>query len=422
VLVAEKYILKLYLALYSLVIALFVIPWAYFDKNGYMGPGYSFFPRKIIFVLMAVVGLALVLSRKISSRKIIKVCLFGVLGLAHWKIRGYIEPHYFFEFIYLELALLILFAPVETKQKMLKYSSLLLYIVLLKAFIFHMGNYIHGGFFSSNLFATYIVYLSFIEIYRKKYWNLIPAILMLYMVGSKSSYISITVIILLFLGSNIPTLKKVQIWFEHSRWKKFNNFYISLSLAAISILIFTLVMARTDKYKAWSEKMAPSIAETTKNNMIMYGLDRESKFETEKGRLLNIIEDQFKENPVTLKPLITDVGMSIGLRVTQYDYMYSNLMKYFWLGDTEGSQVKMMGHNPHSAVIDFISRLGLLYLILVLFFYSPLFKAMNLFMLNVSIMPILAFQPYGFSIGHSIVILAFVYSLAKEAKEQSSRT
>jgi len=420
-LVASKYLSKIYLALYGSVIVLLIIPWAYFESNQISAHGYSFLPRRVNFILIAVMGLALILIQGLNRREILKAFLFGILGLSHWVLRGYIEPHYFFEFIYLELAVLIIFTPNEIKQKILTYSSWILYALLIKAFVFRMGNYIHGGFFSSNLYATYIVYLSFVEIYRKRYWNLIPALLTLYMVGSKSSYMSIVTMIILTVVSNTFLLQKTQIWFAQFKLKKLNHFYTPLVLSALSIFIFTSIMVRTDYYKSWSERTALSRSEVTKNNMIMYGLGDSEESESEKGRLLNIIEDQFKDNAVSVKPLITDVSMSIGLRLTQYQHMHDNLGKYFGLGDTKGSQAQMLGHNPHSAVVDFISRLGFMYLILILFFYSRLFKAMDLFKFNVSIIPILAFQPYGFSIGHSIVILAFAYSLAKAAKEKSLR-
>jgi hypothetical protein len=209
--------------------------------------------------------------------------------------------------------------------------------------------------------------------------------------------------------------------------------------------------------------MAPSKELTTRNNMIMYGLEpllvkvqerdgkkpagsepknvwedeikldktenslseeekNSKKLEKARVVLLKTKEMQFNDNKltVTASPLVTDLGMSSGLRVAQYDYMFSNLAKYFWIGNSVVIQNEIYGHNPHSAFVDFISKLGLLYLILILVLYAKLFKFMDLFFINVCVIPILAFQPYGFTIGHSIVILSFGYALAKLAKEKSA--
>lgn len=419
-LVLQKHLNKFYYILFGLVFVLLAIPWAIYEQQAI---DYTFLPRKIIFVLMAVISFIILLTQRISLKQMLLCAAFFGLGLLHTKIAGYLEPHYFFEFIYLEIALLLAFAPTVVKQNMLKFSSWLLYVVLAKAFVFRMGSYVHGGFYSSNLFATYIVFLSFIEVYRRRFWNLIPAILVIYFVGSKSSYMAMTGLVLFSIYLYLEAKGKCQSLVEKVKsiklTKKF-NFYWPMFIAAIAILIFTQIMVQTAYFKDWTASMAPSKEETTKNNLIMYGVDVKEQDEAQREVLLITKEMQYHENKISISapPLITDVGLSLALRLTQYEYMYKNILSYFWTGDTVKSQGEMFGHNPHSAFPDFVSRLGLLYLILVLVFYARLFKVMDLVICNVCIIPILAFQPYGFTIGHSIVILSMVYSLAKVAKEQ----
>lgn len=153
--------------------------------------------------------------------------------------------------------------------------------------------------------------------------------------------------------------------------------------------------------------------------MLVYGLD---KTDESLRQVLVVTRDmQFRDTApqkTINKPMITNLDLSIGLRVFQYIHMYDNILNYFILGDVLGSQQKMLGHNPHSAVIDFISRLGVMYFILCILFYSSLFSQMKLFAFNLGLVPVLCFQPYGFTLGHSIIVLAMVYTLSKFALEK----
>lgn len=415
---------KLYYLLYSLVLSLFIIPWMYFDDKMV---DYSFLPKKVIFMLMAFVSVLIIFNRKLSIRKAIKLLLFASLAGMHWYLNGYNEPHYLYQFLYLEIAVLVILAPDKVKERMLKYSTFVFYALLLKALYFKIGSYVHGGFLSSNLFASYIVYLGFVEVYKKHYFSLLPAIFVLYFVGSKAGYMAISILSVFALVayfSQIKQLDQVFLRIKDFTLVKRVNFYWPLAIAAVAVLVFTKIMVRSESHRSWTQEIEPSREESTQNNMITYGLDKSDEGEKKREIFLVTKEQQFKEKEISVfkKPLITDINVSIGTRLIQYDYMYSNLHKYFLVGNTIKSQSQMLGHNPHSAFVDIISRLGVLYLLLVLFFYSHLFKSMNLFYCNVSIIPILAFQPYGFSIGHSIIVLSLVYALAKTAKERNKST
>ncbi len=125
----EKWSHRLGLLLYGLAFSLLVFPWAYYDVQNV---AYSFLPRRFLFLLLGLVALLIATRNKISYRQILLGFFFALLGLFHWQLKGYMEPHYFLEFAYLEIALLILFSPTEVKEKMLKYSSVLLYLVLIR--------------------------------------------------------------------------------------------------------------------------------------------------------------------------------------------------------------------------------------------------------------------------------------------------
>jgi hypothetical protein len=356
-LINDKYILRFYRALYGLVFILLIMPWTYYDIKAVE---YSFLPRRILFVIMAICAAFIILQRKLSWRKFIKLFIFISLGALHWKLNGYNEPHYFFEFVYLEIAVLFIYAPISVRVEMLKWSPYVLYLLLLKAFFFRIGSYIHGGFLSSNLYAAYIVYLCFIEVYKKRYWNLVPAIMVLYFVGSKASYMAMALLLILGLIRHLAGLQKFeQVSLKISKFNFLNKnyFYWPVGISALFVLIFTLVMVKTEYYQEWTKKMAPSKAESTQNNMVMYGLDKSIETENLRKVLTKTKDMQFEDRKLSVSetPMITDVGMSVGLRLVQYDYMYSNIEKFFWVGNTIKSQQQMFGNNPHSAFIDFIS-------------------------------------------------------------------
>ncbi len=422
-LITDKNLQRLYTALFLFVFALIISPWAYFDPTSL---NYSYLPRQILLILIMIfAGLIIILCRKVTYKKIFIGFTFLGLGLLHSYINGYHEPHYIYQFLFYEIATLIIFAPAEVKDKMLKYSHYVLYILLAKALYFRMGTYIHGGFLSSNIYATYIVYLCFIEFYKKRYWNFIPSIAVLYFVGSKAAYMAMVVLLVFTLFRYLAKKKLFEDIFENKFkfiFVKKTNLYWSISIAGFLIFIFTTIAVRTDYYINWSIMMAPIKMEVTKINMIMYGLDKSEESQKKRQMLLLEREGHFRDNELSLfeKPLITDVGSSLGLRLTQYDYMHTNITKYFLIGNTVETQMEIYGDNPHSAFIDIVSRLGLLYLVLILTFYSHVFKFMNLVVCNICLIPFLAFQPYGFTIGHSIIILSLVYALSKKAEDQFS--
>lgn len=413
---------KLYLMLYGLILGLLVVPWVFYIENEVR---YSFLPRRILFAVFTCVAvLIILLQRPFPKKKIWIALLFASLGILHWQLKKYLEPHYFLQFTYMEMASLVFLAPDSIKEKVLKWSSILLYLFLAKALYYRMGTYIHGGLLSSNLYGTYIVYLCFLEVARRRYWNLIPAFVVIFYVGSKACYLASLVVILAAIYQFFKDRKSdfSVLRFCRTRIEKGVSFYWPLAIATVFIAGFTAVMLQTKKYQDWSKSMEGSKAETTQNNLIMYGVNQNSAAaEEDRKHLLKKIEGQFNENKMSLQapPLITDVGMSMGLRVAQYSHVFQNLHLYFFVGDANKAQAEMYGHNPHSAVPDIISRLGLLYLILILVFYSSVFKSMNLFFFNLGILPILSFQPYGFTIGHSIVLLSVIYTLTKYAEVKS---
>jgi hypothetical protein len=403
-----------YNVLYALVFLLLLAPWAYFDAENYT---YSFLPRKIIFVLIGItVALTLLVQKWDWKRVALGVGALSFLGI-HYKQNGYLESHYLLQFFYLEIAVLILMAPEEIKAKFSKYSHFIFYIVMIKTAFFRTGGYIHGGFLSSNLYATYIILFCFIEIYQRRFYNLIPAAILLYFTGSKAAYIAIAVLILGYALQTIlqDRVKKIVTKF---------NFHFSWTLIVTTSLVYigTIFIVTTDYYHNWLEYIEPQRKEITERNMIRYGLDITP--ENEKERIEDFLARQefYKQKDPSLYngPLISDVPTSLGLRINQYHYMYTHLPTYFFVGDTIGSQRQIFGHNPHSAVVDFISRLGVLYLILMLFFYRRLFTSMDMVICNLSLIPILAFQPYGFTIGHSLPILSLLYGLAQFAYKSRS--
>lgn len=395
--------------LYSLIFALLLIPWAYFDEAKF---DYSFTPRKILYFMLGLFSSLLILQQKWQWKRIfLFIGALAFFGL-HNYLNGYYESHYILQFFYLEIALLVVFAPDKVKRNFAKYSHYILYAFLLKAIFLRIGGFIHGGFLSSNLYATYLVYFCFIEIYQKRYWNLIPAIAVIYLAGSKAAYIAVLLLITLYALQKI--LEKTQIYAKVFQTLKKFNFYWSLGLAAGLILIVTIIISSTAYYHHWLAIMEPQRQQITELNMLRYGLSTDPADENMRVKDLLAKQQFFKDKGMIAEgPMISDVPTSLGLRINQYDYIHDHIFDYTIVGDTIGSQIQIFGHNPHSAVVDFISRLGLIYLILILFFYKKIFTSFNLIVCNISLIPILAFQPYGFTIGHSLPILCLLYGLAQ---------
>lgn len=405
--------------LYVFVYSIFVIPWMYFDEKA---RDYSFLPRRILFVLAALTGGLLFLGKRFNWKTIAVIVFLSGLGLLHWYLKEEIEPHYFFEWAYLELAILVLMAPESVKKAALKYSVYVFYFFIIKAFYFRIGAHIHGGLYSSNLYGTYLLYLSFIEVASRRYWNLIPALIVIFYVGSKACYFGVPVLLLYVL---YLFLKDRQIFSD----KRFDfikqntirfSFMVAIAISVVVVFTFTKIMVKSDLYLNWEKTMVGSKKETTENNLAIYGMDKTPLGEIKKEVFLKERELQLEAIPLALeKPQVTDVTMSLGVRLLQYNYMFTELFHDFLiLGDTPSSQKEMLGHNPHSAVPDFISRLGLLYLLVVLFFYRKLFLSMNMLFFNLALFPILCFQPYGFTIGHSIVGLSLIYALTQQAEKE----
>lgn len=416
----QRYETQLYSVLLTFVYALFVIPWVYFDEKA---RDYSFLPRRVVFVLAALLGALLFFGKRFSWKNTAVIIFLSGLGLLHWNLKDEIEPHYFFEWAYLELAVLVLFSPESVKKTVLKYSVYVFYFYLAKALYFRIGAHIHGGLYSSNLYGTYLLYLSFIEVASRRYWSLIPALVIIFYVGSKACYLGVPA---LLLYAVYLILKDRQILLSNKGFDliKKNAFRFSLmtaiGISVIAVFAFTKIMVKSDLYLSWEKTMLGSKQETTANNLAMYGLDKTPMGGIKKEVFLKERELQLEARELTLdRPQVTDVTMSLGVRLLQYDYIFRELVRdYLILGDTVSSQKEMLGHNPHSAVPDFISRLGLLYLLIILFFYRKLFLNMNHFFFNLALFPILCFQPYGFTIGHSIVGLSLIYALTQQAEKK----
>lgn len=415
----QKHEMQLHAILYVFVYAIFVIPWMYFDEKA---KDYSFLPRRILFVLAAVTGSLLFLEKRLNWKNIAVIFFLSCLGLLHWNLKDELEPHYFFEWAYLELALLILFSPASVKTAALKYSVYIFYFFLAKALYFRIGAHIHGGLYSSNLYGTYLLYLLFIEVASRRYWSLIPGLVVIFYVGSKACYLGIPALLLyalyLFLKDRqILSDKKMDL--IQKKAVQF-SFMMAIGLSVVVVFVFTKIMVQREFYLNWEKAILPSKQETTSNNLAIYGLDKTPLGEIKKEVFLKERELQLEAIPMALdKPQVTDVTMSLGVRLLQYNYIFNELFRDFTiLGDTTSSQKEMLGHNPHSAVPDFISRLGLLYLLVVLYFYRRLFLNMNLFFFNLALFPILCFQPYGFTIGHSIVGLSLIYALTQQAEKK----
>lgn len=403
-----------------MVCLLVIVPWSYFDEKKL---SYIFLQRQILLVLISIVsGFILIGNFKNFFKNNLKIfgwLLFSGLGVLHFSAYQYFEKHYFLQFIFLEVASLIFIAPNSVKEVFLKYSKYIFYILILKFIFLRIGSYIHGGFNSSNLFATYIFLFLWLEFYKKAYFNILLGTVALYFIGSKAVYLGV-VILYFFLFTDLVK-EKIPTLLMNSYWLKFKNMDILAFVGAsfLAVFLFTTVVRQTGFYKKWYEMNSPSFAESTKNNMLVYGLD---KTDESLRQVLVVTRDmQFRDTApqkTINKPMITNLDLSIGLRVFQYVHMYDNILNYFILGDVLGSQQKMLGHNPHSAVIDFISRLGVMYFILCILFYSSLFSQMKLFAFNLGLAPVLCFQPYGFTLGHSIIVLAMVYTLSKFALEK----
>lgn len=418
----QSYEMQMYYAVYIFVYAIFVVPWMYFDETI---KDYSFLPRRILFVLAAAVGAFLFFQKRFNLKNITVIAFLSFLGLLHWNLKGQIEPHYFFEWAYLELALLIYFAPETIKKATLKYSVYVFYFYLAKALYFRIGAHIHGGLYSSNLYGTYLLYLSFIEVASRRYWSLIPGLIILFYVGSKACYLGVPFLLAYALFIFLKDRQIISDVKSDLFLKKLGsmNYLFVVLLSVAVIFVFTRIMIQRDIYLNWEIGMLGSKQETTANNLAMYGLDKSEVGAKRKEVFLKKRELQLEAIPMSLEnPQVTDLTMSLGVRLWQYKYMFNELFKQFvFVGDAVGSQKEMLGHNPHSAVIDFISRLGLLYLLVVLFFYRSLFVAMNHLFFNLALLPILCFQPYGFTIGHSILGLSLIYALTQQAEKQFNK-
>ncbi|WP_413287805.1 hypothetical protein [Bdellovibrio sp. HCB337] len=389
--------------MYYVAFACLIIPWGYVvEETG----DYSFLPKMVSNLLLAAVGLLVAFARPIEWKKLALVAAAGILMGIHYFKNGYLEPHYLYQVVYLELAALIYFSSPEVKKRILKYSPYLFYIFLIKAYFFRNGLFVHGGTFSSNLYSAMLMYFCWVEVSQKRYWNLLIALPVIVIGGSKAVYMGITI----FLVSSFIIAK----W-NSGFIRKLQSFGLQwfLATAFLVTLAITLVMQSTAYYQDWLSGIEPHRKAITERNMILYGFGLTQQDEETKSQLMEEKRRALKD----ARPM-SEVDTSLGLRLNQYDYMYSNLPKYFLVGNAAGSSWQMFGHNPHSAVIDFISRLGGLFFLLCMFFYRRLFASMKNLAFNLSLLPILVFQPYGFTIGHVLPLMVLLYALGSCPKEQ----
>jgi hypothetical protein len=396
---------KLYLALCSIVFINLVIPWGSLDEQAVR---YSFLPHKILTALLIFIWIAIVATEKKLLEKYIPFMIAVLMTLLHYKFRGTLETHYIIQIFYLEISYTLLTFPHSVLNKCNLFIAPLLVILLMKAPFFRIGPMIHGGFLSSNLYATYIFYITIPIIYFNRYLLAAASAIAIFYIGSKAVYLSSLSFIILFASKKfverkIPSLKESQM-----------GIFPTIIISVLITTVMTFFTINTSQYLNFRERLETSRREITditlmRYNLIFDDLYRERVLESFLEKRKGLEEKSFSFT----SPLISDPKASLFLRISQYQYVLLNLKKFLFIGDELTVRENAYGHNPHNAILDLISRFGILFTFFIFYYYRKLFFLMKNRLLNLCLLPIIIFQPYSFTLGFSLIILCFIYNYAR---------
>lgn len=191
----------------------------------------------------------------------------------------------------------------------------------------------------------------------------------------------------------------------------FRNYLRLLATTAAITLLFTLLASQSPYHTGWADSISPAQKDiTTERNLKRRNLITEEWEERKK-------DFDTKQDGLTLENPISDFRTSFNLRVVQYEEMLKELHKYFFVGNIFKIAYKAFGFNPHNSILDFISRLGLLYFIGIIYLYRVQFFKLNIVFVNLCILPILVYQPFGYTLGHGFLVFMFYYCLISVKKE-----
>lgn len=391
-----------YFLVFTLILLL-LVPWGYYDVNNY---GYTFIYKKLMTVLL---GLTAVLSMYLnkSFKGAVYPALLGVAAfLAAFYLDENFEKHFILQVVYLEIVRQIFMMPEEVKRVLKKINPYILYAMVLKGMLLTNGNYIHGGYFSSNLYSFLLLLICLPEIKAKRYYNLVLPAYFLVAAGSKSVYLGVLMLTFYFVftifNKFIPgdfftrVMKRVNI---------FHSFVAAVLFAFSIAFVLEAGLLFPEVYNSL-EKQQYSI---TIRNMKGRGLVPTSRSELRRAY-------EAKQKSLLTEHPVSPYKTTLVLRAIQYRAFFQNFWKVAVVGNFIYILERAYGFNPHNAVLDIFSRLGILFCLCLAFLYKKVFFRMNSPLLLAAILPSLCLQPYGFSLGHGIVFVGLV-SFILESKE-----
>lgn len=395
---------------YALVGTLFLvllIPWGYYDESIYR---HTFVYKKAALFLL---GLATLLSIYVHKSWKSALCpaFVGILALSlSYLLYGNLEKHFVLQFIYLEVARQIFLMPTKMKRILLRVNPVIVYAMVLKGVIWSNGNYIHGGYFSSNLFSFFLFLFCLPEIKAKRYYNLILPLYYLFVAGSKSVYLGLVMIML--YGSWLLTERLLKQKILYRVLNKINIFY-SLGMALIFALFVSLSLKSGLLLPSVYKNLSQQKREITLKNLKRRGIvpvsleELKVDYESKQEALLT-------ENPVS--PYKT----TLVLRAIQYDtfFNFKNFFHVFIVGDFRYILERAYGFNPHNAVVDIFSRLGVIFCFILAFLYRKTLFKINSPLFLAATLPAICLQPYGFTLGHGFVLFSLVAFTVSEAPKE----
>ncbi|WP_393063893.1 hypothetical protein [Halobacteriovorax sp. FRX-2] len=381
----------------NLILVLYIIiPWSYIDTAT---STYNFTPKYIALTLLILTFIPITVSSTnlvVKFKKAFCALMFLVLS---YLINERIELNYITQIIYLELACLIISKEASSTQllsKILRYATPLL---ILKCYIFRNGLFIHGGFASSNFLSLIILLSLMIEIHNKSFITTILYILILIPLGSKTAYISLILLILY-------NFSKSSIFLKRNFYDRFSNFYYTIAFSIVITIFSTSFIASTNFYKNWINHFSIKRQEITFKNMVRSGLLKDQEFLTK--------DFKNKQNELKTEFPISPTYYTLNLRILQNLNIMKDFNHYFISGALIKSATKSFGFNPHNAILGFIAQLGFLYLLYLFFVFSDLFLKLDNPVLNLLLFPYLLFQPYGYTLGHGLIIISIYYVIIKK--------
>ncbi len=389
---------------YFLALATFLvllIPWGYYDENLYR---YSFVYKKVALIFL---GLAVLWSINVNKEVKKIITPFGVGCLAFilsYLLYGNIEKHFILQVIYLEIARQIFMMSADVKVFLRRVNPLILYMLVLKGFFWANGNYIHGGYFSSNLYSFLLLLFCLPEIKTKRYYNLIIPMYYLIISGSKSVYLGMLLIGLYGILMAISKGLKTQYFLN---FKKLNIFY---SMGGALLFAFSLATVLN------SGLLFPQVYQQLQNekkNITIKNLKRRGLVATS---ILEVKSDyESKQKALLTEYPVSPYQTTLVLRAVQYDtfFNFENFLRVSIVGDFKYILERAYGFNPHNALVDIFSRLGVAFCFLLAFLYRETFLKIKSPLFLAATFPALCLQPYGFTLGHGLIfcsLAAFIVS------------